>query len=131
MDFDVMNILLDISIILFATKLLGMFTRKLGLPQVVGMIIAGLLIGPAIFSQLSIGGFKGIINPSDVEMKVIQSFSQIGVVFILFSSGLETKFSDLKKSGLAATAIASAGVLVPMALGTGGALMFMGGLGEI
>ena len=48
MEFNVMNILLYCGIILLATKLLGMFTRKLGLPQVVGMIIAGLLIGPAL-----------------------------------------------------------------------------------
>ena len=59
MEFDVMNILMDIAVILLATKLLGMLTRKLGLPQVVGMILAGLLIGPAIFSKLNLGGFSG------------------------------------------------------------------------
>ena len=52
MEFDVINILYYCGVILLFTKLLGMLTRKLGLPQVVGMIIAGLLIGPAIFSQL-------------------------------------------------------------------------------
>ena len=130
MDFNVMNILLYCGIILLTTKLLGMFTRKLGLPQVVGMIIAGLLIGPAVFSCMGIG-FSGIINPTPAEMKVLQSFSQIGVVFILFSSGLETDFNELRRSGAASTAIACAGVFVPVALGTVGALMFMGGIGEI
>ena len=129
MEFDVMNILMDIAVILLATKLLGMLTRKLGLPQVVGMILAGLLIGPAIFSKLNLGGFQGLIHPTEAEMDVLQSFSQVGVVFILFSSGLETDFGELKKSGLAATAIACAGVLVPIALGTIGALCFMGGFG--
>ena len=52
MDFNVMNILYDCAIILLCTKLLGMLTRKLGLPQVVGMIVAGLLIGPAILGRL-------------------------------------------------------------------------------
>ena len=129
MEFDVMNILMDIAVILLATKLLGMLTRKLGLPQVVGMILAGLLIGPAIFSKLNLGGFQGLIHPTEAEMDVLQSFSQVGVVFILFSSGLETDFGELKKSGLAATAIACAGVIVPIALGTIGALCFMGGFG--
>ena len=129
MDFNVMNILYDCAIILLCTKLLGMLTRKLGLPQVVGMIVAGLLIGPAILGRL-IPGFGGIINPSEAEMDVLQSFSQIGVVFILFSSGLETDFKELKRSGAASTAIAVAGVVVPTALGTLGALMFMGGLGQ-
>ena len=94
------------------------------------MIIAGLLIGPAIFSRLGGSGFQGIVNPSEAEMDVLQSFSQIGVVFILFSSGLETDFKELRKSGAAATSIATMGVLVPVILGAVGALCFMGGIGE-
>lgn len=127
MEFDVINILYYCGMILLSTKLLGMLTRKLGLPQVVGMIIAGLLIGPAIISQFDLGNFRGLVAPSPAEMNVLKSLSQIGVVFILFSSGLETGLQDLKKSGVAASAIALAGVLVPVALGTGGALLFMGG----
>ena len=56
MEFNVMNILLDCGLILLSTKAIGMFTRKLGLPQVVGMIIAGLLIGPALFVHTSFPG---------------------------------------------------------------------------
>lgn len=125
MEFNVMNILLDCGIILLATKGLGMFMRKIGLPQVVGMILAGLLIGPAFF--VGTEHFHGLIHPTEAEMYVLQSFSQIGVVFILFSSGLETDFREMKRSGLAATCIALAGVFVPIALGTMTALFFMGG----
>lgn len=128
-SFNVMNILLYCGIILLSTKLLGMLTRKLGLPQVVGMILAGLLIGPALISRLGLP-FQGLINPTQTELDVLHSFSQIGVVFILFSSGLETDFRELKKSGAAATAIAMAGVAVPVVLGTVGALLFMGGLSQ-
>lgn len=127
MEFNVMQILFDCGVILFSTKFCGMVTRKLGLPQVVGMIIAGLLIGPALFAG---AGFPGIIHPTEPEMNVLKSFSQIGVVFILFSSGLETDFQEMKRSGLAATSIALAGVIVPIAFGTITALLFMGGLSE-
>ena len=120
-----MNILLYCGLILFFTKLCGMITRKIGLPQVVGMIIAGLLIGPALFVHTS---FPGLIAPSESEMNVLKSFSQIGVVFILFSSGLETDFREMKRSGVAATCIAMIGVLLPITLGTVIALLFMGGL---
>lgn len=128
MNFNVMQILFDCGIILFSTKFCGMVTRKLGLPQVVGMIIAGLLIGPALFAGT---GFSGIIHPTEQEMNVLKSFSQIGVVFILFSSGLETDFKEMKRSGIAATSIALAGVIVPIALGTVVAILFMGGFSEV
>lgn len=128
-EFSVMNIVFYCALILVFTKLFGLFTRKIGLPQVVGMIIAGILIGPAIFTRLGTG-FEGIINPSHMEMEVLHSFSQIGVIFILFSSGLETDFRELKKSGFAATMIAVVGVFIPVILGAAGSLMFMGGLSE-
>lgn len=129
MDFEVMKIIYYLAVILFATKLLGMGTRKLGLPQVVGMVIAGLLIGPAIFSQLP-GSFNGIIAPTEIEMDVLSTFSQIGVILILFSSGLETDLKDLKTSGFASTMIALLGVVVPLGLGALAASFFMGGVSE-
>ncbi|MBP5304003.1 MAG: cation:proton antiporter [Clostridia bacterium] len=130
MDFSVTHILFDLAVILLATKLCGLTTRHFGIPQVVGMIFAGFLIGPAIFSQLNIP-FMGIINPSEAEMDTLHAFSQVGVCLILFSSGLETKFENLKKSGFAATIIALFGVAVPLVLGTLGATLFMGGFSSL
>ncbi|MCQ2484627.1 MAG: cation:proton antiporter [Clostridia bacterium] len=128
MEFEVLNILLYLAVILLATKATGILARILGLPQVVGMVIAGLLIGPAIFSQIDAIPFNGIINPTPIEMDVLKSFSQVGVVLILFSSGLETDTKELGKSGFAATMVACAGVAVPVALGTVITALFMGGL---
>ncbi len=129
MEFDVMRIIYYCAIILLSTKLLGMFTRKLGLPQVVGMILAGLLIGPAIAARA--GWSFSLVNPTATEMDVLKSFSQIGVIFILFSSGLETDIKELKKSGFASMVIALVGVFVPLGVGTLGALFFMGGLSQV
>lgn len=128
MNFDVLKILYYLAIILLATKGMGILSRMLGLPQVVGMVIAGLLIGPAIFGQIDAIGFNGIINPTQEEMDVLKTFSQIGVVLILFSSGLETDTKELRKSGFAATMVATMGVIVPIALGTVVTALFMGGL---
>lgn len=131
MQFDVLKILFYLAIILIATKGMGIFARFSGLPQVVGMVIAGLLIGPAIFGQIDALPFNGILNPTAEEMDVLKTFSQIGVVLILFSSGLETDTKELKKSGFAATMIAFAGVLVPIALGTVITALFMGGFDSL
>lgn len=128
MEFEVLNILLYLAVILIATKAMGILSRIIGLPQVVGMVLAGLLIGPAIFSCIDSIQFNGLLNPTPVEMDVLKSFSQVGVVLILFSSGLETDTKELKKSGFAATMVALAGVIVPIALGTVAAALFMGGI---
>ena len=128
MDFSVMNIMLDLALILLFTRSFGIPSQKLGMPQVVGMVIAGLLIGPAIFSQFG-WEFRGLIDPTPAEMNALNAFSQVGVIMILFSSGLSTDIQELKKSGFASTVIALGGVVVPVILGTLGALMFMGGLG--
>ena len=126
METNALNILYDLAVILLATKFLGLTTRRFGLPQVVGMALAGLLIGPAIVSHLGLG-FDGLVVPTGSEMDTLKAFSQVGVCLILFSSGLETNIGELKKSGVAATLIALCGVLAPLGLGTVGAIMFMGG----
>lgn len=128
MGFNVLNILLYVALILLAAKAMGIGARIIGLPQVVGMVLAGLIIGPAVFMQITAIPFRGFINPTPIEMDVLKSFSQIGVVLILFSSGLETDTKELKKSGFAATLVALAGVLVPICLGTLVSALFMGGL---
>ena len=127
-SFSILHILYFLAVILVATKAMGVLARHWGLPQVAGMVIAGLLVGPALFSGLG-GSFHGLINPSAEEMDVLNTFSQIGVIMILFSSGLETDLKELKRSGLASSLIALAGVLVPIGLGVAGALLFMDGYG--
>ncbi len=109
-----------IAVILFLTKILGLNMRKLGLPSVLGCIIAGFVLGPAIWSKIipenDIFPFKG---------DIIKSFAEIGVLLVLFSAGLETNLSELKKMGVKATLIALGGVLVPLILGTGVGFLFI------
>ncbi len=120
-----MYVIFCLAVILFFSKSLGILARRLGLPQVVGQVIAGLLIGPAFFVGLD--SFHGILNPNSEEMDMLHVFSQIGVIFILFSSGLDTNVKEMKKAGLVATLVACAGVLVPLVLGFLVAMAFMPG----
>lgn len=126
------NVFYYLAVILIVAKSFGLLARKLGLPQVAGMVIAGVVIG--LLSNFSKeGNFfleNFVMNPNEDELDILNAFSQVGVVLILFSSGLETNLDELKRSGLCATIIAIAGVLVPMALGTLGALLFMKGFSE-
>ncbi|MBR4627915.1 MAG: cation:proton antiporter [Ruminococcus sp.] len=95
----------DLSIIIVSAKLCGLLAQKLRAPQVVGEIIAGLLIGPCCF---------GFVGNSDY----LSLIAEIGVVMLMFSAGLETNMRDLLKTGPKAFAIACTGVFVPLAGGT-------------
>lgn len=112
-----------LAIILLSTKTFGLVFRHFGLPQVLGFIIAGLIIGPAIFGELcgfAIIGFEGRgYNALFLlaENNYLEIFSKIGVLLLMFSAGLETNLDELKHTGLAAALVACAGVAVPLLLG--------------
>ncbi len=102
---ELYTIFKDMAIIIVAAKLLGILARKFNIPQVVGEIIAGLLIGPSIL---------GWVKQTDFLMYM----GEIGVILLMFSAGLGTNLKDLKKTGGKAFAIALVGVFIPLILGT-------------
>ena len=95
----------DLAIILTAAKLMGLLARKCKVPQVVGEILAGLLIGPSLL---------GIVE----QTEFLSYMAEIGVVLIMFSAGLETNLRDMIKTGPFACAVAVCGVFVPLLFGT-------------
>lgn len=103
--------LLYLALILFSTKLCGLLTKKIQLPQVVGALVAGLILGPACL---------GLVTKTDF----ITAVSEIGVVVLMFTAGLETDIKEIKKTGLASCIIAVLGVIVPLLAGWGIATLF-------
>lgn len=103
-----MEIFRNLAIIIFAAEFMGLLAKKCKAPQVVGQIIAGLLIGPAIFN---------IVQPSDF----LNQMAEIGVVLLMFSAGLETDLKELIRTGPLALAVACVGVAVPL---LGGFVLF-------
>lgn len=99
------EILRQLAIIVIAAKLFGLFARKIHAPMVAGEIVAGLVIGPSLL---------GFVNPSDF----LSGMAEIGVIMLMFSAGLGTDMKELKRTGVKATAIACAGVFVPLVCGT-------------
>ncbi len=99
------EILKDLAIIIICAKFFGLIARKCKAPQVVGEIIAGLLIGPCVL---------GIVQQTDF----LTQMAEIGVILLMFSAGLETDLKELLKTGPIALAIACAGVLIPLVGGT-------------
>ena len=95
----------DLAIIILSAKFFGLLARKCKAPQVVGEIIAGLLIGPCVLNLVQI---------SDA----ISVFAEISVVMLMFTTGLGTDLKELIKAGPIATLIATVGVAVPLVGGT-------------
>ena len=90
----------DVALILATTKILGMATRRVKLPQVVGALLAGLILGPACL---------GILH----ETEFINQLAELGVIVLMFDAGLETDINELKKSGKNSFIVATLGVIVP------------------
>lgn len=94
----------DVAIILLVTKSFAILTKKADMPQVVGALVAGLLLGPSML---------GLVQPSEFMNQV----SELGVIVLMFGAGLQTDIKELRRSGKAAFFIALCGVLIPLAGG--------------
>lgn len=107
---ETIDILRELAIILFVAKCLGILARKFKAPQVVGQILAGLLVGPCVLGWISQNDF-------------ITQMAEVGVIVLMFSVGLESDLKELLKTGPVAFLIACFGVFIPL---VAGALLYMG-----
>jgi Kef-type K+ transport system membrane component KefB len=98
------QLLLELLIIFAAAKIAGEIFERLRLPGVIGEILAGVALGPFALAW---------IHPSES----LHSIAEIGVIFVLFSAGLETSPHELIRVGDKAMLVAVAGVAGPFALG--------------
>lgn len=96
--------ILQLALIIIAAKIAGSLSIKIGQPSVLGEIIVGVLLGPSVF---------GLISATDA----LSTFSQIGVILLMFIAGLETDLDEFKRSGKSSTLVGLGGIVVPLFLG--------------
>ena len=120
-----LKFLFTIAIILLSTKTLGLLMRKIGLPQVLGYILAGILIGPAIWGLIPGADFTDMLFPLHQSAE-LKAFAEVGVILVLFMAGLETDLGELRRTGLMSLLVALGGVLLPLGLGILAGGMFLG-----
>lgn len=97
--------LVSVAIIMLSTKILGDLTKKVSMPQVVGALLAGVIVGPSCLGLIA-------------ESQFITYTAEIGVILLMFSAGLDTDINEIKKNSLACIVIALVGVLFPLLGGT-------------
>lgn len=110
--------LFAIAVILLATKGFGLISQKVHMPQVVGALVAGIVLGPSLL---------GIVEETDFLART----AEIGVILLMFLAGLETDLEELKQNGVASLIVAVIGVVVPIFGGYFVYKMFFGGTGDI
>ena len=108
----VTGLLVALVAIFVGTKILGEIAQRLGQPAVLGELIAGVLLG---------GSVLGIV---DANNPLLHAMAEIGVIVLLFETGLHTELRSLLSVGSVATTVGLAGVVMPFALGYGSVLAF-------
>ncbi|HKY14658.1 MAG TPA: cation:proton antiporter [Microthrixaceae bacterium] len=111
---DIAHILRDILVVLVAAKLAAEVAERLGIPAVVGEILAGILIGPSVIDLVS------------GQDEVLRTLGEIGVILLLLEVGMEMDLFELGKVGRSSMSVATIGVVTPLVLG----MAVMGARGE-
>jgi len=102
-------LLLVVAAILITAKLFGEVAERLGVPAVLGELIAGLILGPGLLGVIPASGEPGA--------EVVSFLAELGVILLLFEVGLETDLKQMFQVGGSASAVAVVGVTVPFVLG--------------
>ena len=100
-----MGIVMQLIILIVGTFIMGRIGQKLGFAEVVGQLIAGIILGPALLNLVTTG-------------EVISSLSELGVLLLMFTAGLETDIGQLRRNLTGATLTAVMGMVVPLLLFT-------------
>jgi Kef-type K+ transport system membrane component KefB len=123
MSEEMMFLVLQLGVILLASKFMGwFFSKKLKQSKVLGELIAGMIIGPFMLGALPLGAlgpmFPLVEGPIPVSVE-LYGFATIGSIFLLFSSGLETDLPTFIKFSGKASIVGLGGVIASFILGAG------------
>jgi len=99
----VLQFILQLILVLLAVKIAGHISVRLGQPSVLGKILVGIILGPAVLGWVQ-------------NTEVLSIFSQIGVLLLMFLAGLETDLDDLNENKKAALLVAVGGVIAPIVM---------------
>ena len=116
-----LSVLVQLVLIIVASRVFAILFRALRQPAVVGEIAAGVILGPSCFGYLFPQASTAVFDPA--VSPIFFTISQIGLILLLFVIGLEFDFSHLRWHGRAALSISLCGVAAPFALGLGLAVL--------
>ncbi|TPG29518.1 cation:proton antiporter [Mycolicibacterium hodleri] len=107
---------LELAVILATCRVVGLIAQRVGQPQVVGEMIAGVVLGPSLLGQIAPGVQQALFPPGASNV-VLYTVAQIGLVLYMFLIGLNFDIDLIKHRAGTAVAVSSAGILAPLVLG--------------
>lgn len=107
---------LELAVILGVCRLVGLVSQRLGQPQVVGEMIAGVLLGPSLLGRVA-PGLQHQLFPPGPANTVLYTAAQIGLVLYMFLIGLNFDVNLIRHRAGTAVAVSAAGIVTPLALG--------------
>ena len=110
-------LILDIGVALIVAKVMGYFFEKYNQPAVIGEMVTGMVLGKYILGYLMDISGTGGFYPFDYAGGEFEDVAHLGIIFLLFISGLETNLEQVKSTGKVATVSTLGGVFLPLALG--------------
>ncbi|MFL5706333.1 MAG: cation:proton antiporter [Ktedonobacteraceae bacterium] len=119
------RLFLQLAVILGACRLVGFLARKVGQPQVVGEMIAGVLLGPSLFGLL-LPNLQKQVFPQGISMNILYASSQVGLVLYMFLIGVEFDTNLIRQRVRSAVSVSLAGIVMPLVLGALIALLLIG-----
>jgi Kef-type K+ transport system membrane component KefB/nucleotide-binding universal stress UspA family protein len=118
-EHELLLLLLQFFLLLVVARVLGTIATRVGLPSVVGELLAGFLLGPSLLGNVSHSLFTSIFPQQPEQVHLLEVVSWLGVIMLLILTGLETDVGLIARKGKGAAAISLGGIAVPFATGVG------------
>ncbi len=112
-------LLVQLSLLLLASRLGAELAKRMGLPTVVGELAAGIFVGPTVFGHYFPGAFAAVFPHSAAQYNLLEVVGTLGMVLLLLLTGLETDLRLLRNLGKAALIASAMGMVIPFATGLG------------
>lgn len=128
---DVVTLLLSLAVLLAAARIAGEVARKLGQSAVIGELLAGVVLGQTVLGRFA-PALHGALFPTEGPVALaLAGLTAVALVLFLMVAGMEVDLSTVWKQGRAALVISVVGMIVPLAMGLGGAFQFPGAFGGL
>lgn len=120
---DVLKLLFTLGVLLVTARLLGELAKRLGQPEVIGELLAGVLLGPSILSGIFPAFGQWILPSTETQAHLLEVVAMIGVILLMTTVGLETDLGLIRARWRTAAGVGIGGLVVPLVLGFGGGLL--------